>query len=163
MFKHCGTQNTQAYDKHTRTWSGFEISFTDDPKEISVITLTSHRRRDRKYKVTPLELSQIRALNGQLLWLGMKCLPHVLAHLSLLMGQTLQATVGTIYEVIKLARKATACGQEHHSTSMLTILLLWLRTQMLEGPLGQTALHKVDSWSSLQTPSVCKAENQTCL
>ena len=30
-------------------------------------------------------------------------------------------------------------------------------------PLDQTALHKVDSWSSLQTPSCCKAEHRTCL
>ena len=75
---------TQAYDKHTRTWSGFEISFTDYAKEISVITLISHRRRERKSQITPLELSQIRALNCQLLWLGMKCLPQLLA------------TVGTI-------------------------------------------------------------------
>ena len=43
---------------------------------------------------------------------------------------------------------------------MIIILLLWLRTQMLDGPLDQMALHKVDSWSSLQTPSCCKAENR---
>ena len=54
-------------------------------------------------------------------------------------------------------------GQEHHSKSMLFILLLLLQTQTLDGPLDQTARHKVDSWSSLQTPSCCKAENQTCL
>ena len=29
---------------------------------------------------------------------------------------------------------------------MFIILLLWLRTQMLHGPLDQMALHKVDSW-----------------
>ena len=54
-------------------------------------------------------------------------------------------------------------GQGHHSKSMLIILLLWSRTQMLDGPLDQVAPHKVDSWSSLQTPSCCKADNQTCL
>ena len=37
-----------------------------------------------------------------------QCLPQLLAPLSLLMGQTPQATVGTIYEVNKPARKATA-------------------------------------------------------
>ena len=45
---------------------------------------------------TPLELPQLRALTGQLLWLGMQCLPQLLAPLSLLMRQTPQATVGTI-------------------------------------------------------------------
>ena len=108
MFKQCGAQITQANDKHTRTWGGFEISFTEYAKEISIITLPSHRRRDRKSQITPLELSQLRALNVQLLWLGTQCLPQLLAPLSLLMGQTPQATVDTIYEVNKLARKAAA-------------------------------------------------------
>ena len=108
MFTQCGAQITQAYNKHAGTWGGFEISFTEYVKEISIITLPPHRRRDKKFKITPLELSQLRALNGQLLWLGMQCLPQLLAPLSLFVGQTPQATVGTIYEVIKLARKATA-------------------------------------------------------
>ena len=82
-------------------------SFTEYVKEISIISLPSHRRRDRK-STTPLELSQLRALNGQLLWLGLQCLPQLLAPPSLLMGQTPRATVGTIYEVNKLVRKATA-------------------------------------------------------
>ena len=160
MFKQCGAQITQAYDKHTRTWRGFEISFTEYVKEISIITLPSHRRRDRRSKITPFELSQLRALNGQLPWLGMQCLPQLLAPLSLLMGQTPQATVDTIYEVNKLARKATMWAKmppkihAHHSPVVVTYT---------DGPLGQTALHKVDSWSSLQTPSWCKVENQTCL
>ena len=108
MFKQCGAQITQAHNKHTGTWRGFEISFTEYVKEISIITLPSHRRRDKKTKITQLELSQLRALNAQFLWLGMQCLPQLLAPLSLLMGQTPQATVGTIHELNKLARKATA-------------------------------------------------------
>ena len=104
------------------TWSEFEISFAEYVKEMSIITLPSHRRRDKKSKITPLELSQLRALDCQLLWLGMQFLPQLLAPLSLLMGQTPQATVGTIHEVHKLARKAR--GQGHHSKSMLIILLL---------------------------------------
>ena len=162
VFKQCGAQITQAYDKHTGTWYGFEINFTEYEKN-SIIALPSHRRRDKKSQTTPLEPSQLRALNGQLLWLGMQCSPQLLAPLSLLMGQTPQATVGTIYEVNKLARKATAWARTppkihaHHSPVVVTC------TEMLDGPLGQTARHKVDSWSSLQTPSCCKAENQTCL
>ena len=157
MFKQCGAQITQAYNKHSGTWGGFEISFTEYVKEISIITLPSHRRRDKKSKITPLELSQLRALSGQLLWLGMQCLPQLLAPLSLLMGQTPQATVGTIYEVNKLARKATAWARTPLK------IHVHLSPQMLDGPLDQMAPHKVDNWSSLQTPSCCNAENKTCL
>ena len=126
VFKQCGARVTQAYDKHTRTWRGFWISFTEYAKEISIITLPSHRRRDKKSHITPLEPSQLRALDGQLLWLVMQCLPQLLAPLSLLMGQTPRATVGTIYEVNKLARKATVWARTplkihaHHSPVVFT-------------------------------------------
>ena len=89
-------------------------------------SLPSHRRRDGKSQITPRELSQLRASNGQLLWLGMQCLPQLLAPLSLLMGQTPQATVDTICEVNKLARKATVWAKMplkihvHHSLVVVT-------------------------------------------
>ena len=126
MFTQCGARITQAYDKHTRTYVGFEINFTEYTKEISLITLPTHRRRDRKSQITLLELSQLRTLNGQLLWLGMQCLPQLLGPLSLLMGQTPHATVDTIYEVNKLARKATVWAKmplkvhAHHSLVVVT-------------------------------------------
>ena len=56
----------------------------------------------------------------------MQCSPQLLAPLCLLMGQTPQATVGTIYEVNKLARKATAWARTplkihaHHSPVVVT-------------------------------------------
>ena len=74
--------------------NGCEISFAEYVKEISPIILPSRRRRDRNFELSPLL-----ALNGQLLWLGMQCL-------SLLMGQTPQATVGTVSEMNKLTRQA---------------------------------------------------------
>ena len=58
--------------------------------------------------------------------MGRQCLPQLLAPLSLLIGQTPQATVGTIYEVNKLARKATAWARTplkihaHHSRVVVT-------------------------------------------
>ena len=97
MFTQCSARITQAYDQHTETWCGFEIRFTEYVKEISLTNMPSHRRRDRKSKNTPLELSQRRAVNGQLLWLGMQCLPQLLS--PLLMAQTPQATMDTIYGV----------------------------------------------------------------
>ena len=163
MIKQCGAQITQAYNKHTRTWSRFEISFTENVKEISIITLPSHRRRDKKSKITPLELSQLRALNGQLLWSGMQCLPQLLAPLSLLMGQTPQARVGTIHDVNKLARKATAWARtplkihEHHSPIMITYKDAGWTTRPDGTSRWTVGLH------SLQTLSCCKADNQTCL
>ena len=39
VFTQCGARITQAYDKHPRTWSGFEISFTEYAKIFSIITL----------------------------------------------------------------------------------------------------------------------------
>ena len=126
VFTQCGARITHAYDKHTRAWGGFEISFAEYVKEISMITLPSHRRRDKKSQITPLELSQLRALHGQLLWLGMQCLPQLLAPRSLLMGQTPIATSDTIYEVNKLARKATVWARMplkvhvHHSPVVTT-------------------------------------------
>ena len=83
--------------------------------------MPSHRRRDRKSKKTPLELSQRRAVNGQLLWLGMQCLPQLLARLSLLMAQTPQATMDTIYGVKKLARKATAWAKTPANSNLYLI------------------------------------------
>ena len=111
-------------------WEGgsHECSNSVEHKSLkpTISTLEHHRRRDKKSKITPLELSQLRALNCQLLWLGLQCLPQLLAPLSLLMGQTPQATVGTIYEVNKLARKATAWARTplkihaHHSPIVVT-------------------------------------------
>ena len=48
VFTQCGARVTQAYDKHTQTWDGVEIFFIEYVKEISLINLPSHRRRDRK-------------------------------------------------------------------------------------------------------------------
>ena len=123
VFTQCGARITQANDKHARTWGGFEISFTEYAKGISLINLPSQRRRDRKSQITPLELSQLRALNGQLLWLGMQWLPQLPALLSLLMGQTPQATVDSIYEVNKLATvwaKMPRKVHAHHSLVVVT-------------------------------------------
>ena len=58
-FKQCCAQLTQAHDKNTGAWCGFEISFADYAKEISIISLPSLRRRDRKSKITPLEPSSL--------------------------------------------------------------------------------------------------------
>ena len=49
---------------------GFEISFTEYVKEISIITLPSHRRRDKKSQITPLDLSQLRVFEWSVALVG---------------------------------------------------------------------------------------------
>ena len=60
-------------------WGTWESRVGADLRSVSQNTrnLPSHRRRDRKSQITPLELSQLRALNGQLIWLVMQCLKTV--------------------------------------------------------------------------------------
>ena len=70
------------------------------PPQVTTIT-PKHAPDYRKSQITPHELSQRRV---QFLWLGMQCLPRLLAPLSLLVRQTLQSTAHTIFEVRKLAR-----------------------------------------------------------
>ena len=114
----CGARITQANDKHTRTLGGFEISFTEYAKEISLIAITTTPRR----KVSCLNFDSPSVSCS----LGMQCLPQLLAPLSLLMGHKPQATVDTICEVNKLARKATVWAKmplkvhAHHSLAVVT-------------------------------------------
>ena len=104
VFDRCGAQITQAYYKHTGTWCGFEISFTEYVEEISIITLPSHRRRDKKSKITPLELFQTSSLEWSVALVG-----YAIQNCSVVVvGQTPQATVDTINAVNKLA-----CCMEH--------------------------------------------------
>ena len=72
VFTQSGTRITQAYDKHTNTCGGFGTSFTHYVKAISPTSWPSHRRLNRKSRITSLELIQLRSFNGQLLWLVCK-------------------------------------------------------------------------------------------
>ena len=63
----------------------------------------------------------------------------------------------TIYEVNKLARKATVCGTEVHAHLSPVVVTY------TGGPLDPTALPSEDNWSSSQTQSCCKEKNHTCL
>ena len=141
---HSAAHESHKPTTNTRTWSGCEISFTEYGEEISIITLPSHRRRDSKSQITPLELSQLRALNGQLLWLCLYCLPQLLAPLPLLMGRTPQATVDTTHEENKLASKATVwarmplkvhahhhrCGMDHSTRRHFARVTAGLRCKL---------------------------------
>ena len=78
-----------------------------------IMRVPSHRQRDNKSSITSTcRCSQLVSLSScvsvVLCQVVCQCLPELLAPLSLLMEQTRQATVDTtIFEVSKLARKAT--------------------------------------------------------
>ena len=120
------TNHTSPRQTHQNMEADLRSVSQNYAKEISIMTLPSHRSRDRKSQISPPGLSQLRALNGRLLWLGVQCLPQLLAPLSLLMGQTPKATVYTICEVNKLAGKATVWARmplkvhAHHSLFVVT-------------------------------------------
>ena len=99
-------------------------------KKFRSSALPSHRRRDKIPNRFHLSLSQLRALNGQLLWLGKPCLSQSLAPLSLLMGQHRKPQWTRSMRCTSWPGRRLR-GPECHSKSMLTILRLWLRTQML--------------------------------
>ena len=108
VFTQSGARTTQACDKHTKTLGVFEISFTEYVKNISLTNFPSHRRRDKqKSHITALELSQRRALNGPLLWLGMQCLPTVV-------GASV-AVDGTNQHVTRSPRSSFSCGGLVHT------------------------------------------------
>ena len=74
-----------------------------------------------------------------------------------------QAALSPIYEVNKLARKATAWRRtplKIHAPHSLDVVA-YTDAGWTTRPDGTS--QGVDSWSSLQTLSCCKAENQTCL
>ena len=122
-----------------------KISFTEYEKQISLISLPSHRRRDKTFQITPRELSQLRALHEKLRGLG--CLPQLLAPLSQLMRQTPQPQVDTIVEVNKLARKAK----------------VWANTPHKIHPHRQTERHKGDALFSSQTQCMCSKKSNMSL
>ena len=136
VFTHCGARIPQAYDKHTKTWGGLEVSLTEHVKVTSLVNVSTWRRRkERRSGLTPRESSQIRATRGQLLWLGTPCL-HV------------DATTGTICEAHWQDERLDC--PTFLAKRKLLMLLWWSGTQMPHGQLVQMGRFKEDSSCSLQ-------------
>ena len=76
-----------------------------------LLDLQSARRKQRDDPVTAKELAALRGLLGQLMWLATQVMPQLQAPLSLLLGYLSVATVSTLLEANKLARRALVWAQ----------------------------------------------------
>ena len=76
-----------------------------------LLDLSSARRKQRDDPVTAKELAGLRGLLGQLMWLATQVVPQLQAPLSLLLGYLGVATVSTLLEANKLARRALVWAQ----------------------------------------------------
>ena len=81
-----------------------------------LLDLSSARRKQRDDPVTAKELAGLRSLLGQLMWLATQVIPQLQAPLSLLLGYLGVATVSTLLEANKLARRALVWAQTPRRT-----------------------------------------------
>ena len=162
VFTQCGAQITQPYNKHTGTWVDLRSVSQNAMKRFRPSLchhIDAETRNPKSHHLSFLNFEPwMVSCFG---WVCNVC--HNCWHLCRCWwDKHLKPRWARFMRWTSLLGRRLR-GQGHHSKSMLIILLFWLRTQMLDGPLDQMAPHKVDSWSSLQTPSCCKAESQTCL
>ena len=75
------------------------------------VQIVQHRHQDRWGGFSSKELAGLRGLLGQLMWLATQVVPQLQAPLSLLLGYLGVATVSTLLEVNKLARRALVWAQ----------------------------------------------------
>ena len=61
----------------------------------------------------PHEVSQVRAVCGQLMWLAVQGCPSLLVAVSLVLGHVATSTVETLIEVNKLVRRAFCESRDH--------------------------------------------------
>ena len=80
-------------------------------ESMVLLDLSSARRKQREDPVTAKELAGLRGLLGQLMWLATQVVPQLQAPLSLLLGYLGVATVSTLLEANKLARRALVWAQ----------------------------------------------------
>ena len=103
-FTQCGVQIVQ--HRHQNRWPGFSLSCAHCAESMVLLDLSSARRKQRDDPVTAKELAGVRSLLGQLMWLATQVVPQLQGPLSLLLGYLGVATVSTLLEADKLARRA---------------------------------------------------------
>ena len=108
-FTQCGVQIVQ--HRHQNRWAGFSLSCAHYAESMVLLDLSSARRKQRNDPVTAKELAGLRGLLGQLMWLATQVVPQLQAPLSLLLGYLGVATVSTLLEANKLARRALVWAQ----------------------------------------------------
>ena len=92
-------------------WSGFSLSCAHCAESMVLLDLSSARRKQREDPVAAKELAALRGSLGQLMWLATQVVPQLQAPLSLLLGHLGVATVSTLLEANKLARRALVWAQ----------------------------------------------------
>ena len=97
--------------RHQNRWAGFSLSCAHYAKSMVLLDLSSARRKQREDLVSAKELAGLRGLLGQLMWLATQGVPQIQAPLSLLLGYLGVATVSTLLEANKLARRALVWAQ----------------------------------------------------
>ena len=97
--------------RHQNRWAGFSLSCAHYAESMVLLDLSSARRKQRDDPVTAKELAGLRGLLGQLMWLATQVVPQLQAPLSLLLGYLGVATVSTLLEANKLARRALVWAQ----------------------------------------------------
>ena len=108
-FTQCEVQIVQ--HRHQNRWGGFSLSCAHYAESMVLLDLSSARRKQREDPVTAKELAAMRGLLGQLMWLATQVVPQLQAPLSLLLGHLGVATVSTLLEANKLARRAQVWAQ----------------------------------------------------
>ena len=108
-FTQCGVQIVQ--HRHQNRWCGFSLSCAHYAESMVLLDLSSARRKQREDPVTAKELAALRGLLGQLMWLATQVVPQLHAPSSLLLGYLGVATVSTLLEANKLARRALVWAQ----------------------------------------------------
>ena len=108
-FTQCGVQIVQ--HRHQNRWAGFSLACAHYAESMVLLDLSSARRKQRDDPVTAKELAGLRGLLGQLMWLATQVVPQLQAPLSLLLGYLGVATVSTLLEANKLARRALVWDQ----------------------------------------------------
>ena len=108
-FTRCGVQIVQ--HRHQNRWGGFSLSCAQYAESMVLLDLSSAGRKQREDPVTAKELAALRGLLRQLMWLATLVVPQLQAPLSLLLGYLSVATVSTLFEANKLARRALVWAQ----------------------------------------------------
>ena len=108
-FTQCGVQIVQ--HRHQNRWGGFSLSCAHYAYSMVLLGMSSARRKQREDPVTAKELAASRRLPGQLMWLATQVVPQLQAPLSLLLRYLGVATVSTLLEANKLARRALGWAQ----------------------------------------------------
>ena len=97
-------------DLSSRSLGGFSLWCAQYGESLVLLDAPPARRK-RDESITAGEMSTLRSLLGQLMWLETQVIPELQAPLSLLLGYVGVATVSTVLEANKFVRRALVWSQ----------------------------------------------------